>query len=203
MTTLPAGLFSGLSELTYAQSQRQRVGVASRRGVLRALEAERALDLSGTGLSALPNGVFSGLTALTSLDLRDNPTSGDTLPLTVTVEKVGEDQVRAKVLAGAPFTVDFTPTVANGTLDGGATVLSVPKGSVDGTPAVTVTRTEGTTDAVTVDIDLTTQPSLPSNHSGLRVRPVFGPAGGDPGGGGVRWSRRRALRPRPATGRRF
>ena len=30
---------------------------------------------------------------------------------------------------------------------------------------MTVTRTEGTTDAVTVDVDLSTQPSPPSNYS--------------------------------------
>ena len=80
------------------------------------------------------------------------------LPLTVTVEKVGTDQARAEVLAGAPFAVAFTATVANGSLAGGATTLGVPAGSVEGT-AVTVTRTSGTTESVTVDIDLSTQPS--------------------------------------------
>ena len=165
MTTLPAGLFSGLSKLTTLHLSNNALGSLPA-GVFSGLSQLSFLDLSSNELSALPNEVFSGLTALTALDLGNNPDSGDTLPLTVTVEKVGEDQVRAKVLAGGPFAVDFTPTVANGALGGGATVLSVPKGSVDGTPPVTVTRTEGTTDAVTVDIDLTTQPSLPSNHAG-------------------------------------
>ena len=87
------------------------------------------------------------------------------LPLTVTVEKMGTDQARAKVLAGAPFAVDFKPTVVNGSLAGGATALGVATGSVNGT-AVTVTRTSGTTEAVTVDIDLTTQPTLPTGHNG-------------------------------------
>ena len=79
---------------------------------------------------------------------------------------MGSDQARAKVLAGAPFAVDFTATVANGSLAGGATTLGVAVGSVDGTP-VTVTRTAGIMAAVTVDIDLTTQPTLPAgSHSG-------------------------------------
>ena len=78
---------------------------------------------------------------------------------------MGTDQVRAKVLAGAPFAVEFSVTPVNGTLDGGATELSVAAGAVDGT-AVTVTRTAGTTAAVTVDVDLTTQPTLPLNHTG-------------------------------------
>ena len=109
--------------------------------------------------------MFSDLTGLTHLNLSNNPNSGDDLPLTVTVEKEGTDQARAKVAAGAPFAVDFTPTVVNGSLAASDTKLAVAAGAVNGT-AVTVTRTSGTTAAVTVDIDLTTQPSLPTNHSG-------------------------------------
>ena len=164
MTTLPAGLFSELSELTTLNLATNALGSLPA-GVFSGLSKLDELLLTATGLSALPNGVFSDLTALTSLDLRDNPTSGDTLPLTVTVEKVGEDQVRAKVLAGAPFAVDFTPAVVNGSLPTGVTTLDVAAGEVDGTP-VTVTRTEGTTDAVTVDVDLSTQPSRPGLHFG-------------------------------------
>ena len=47
MTELPAGLFSGLSEL-------------------------RAINLSGNELTSLPVGVFSGLSKLTSLQLGFN-----------------------------------------------------------------------------------------------------------------------------------
>ena len=141
LSSLPAGVFSGLGNL-------------------------RNLRLDGNDLSSLPENVFSGLTKLVELKLEDNPNSGDVLLLTVTVEKVGTDQARAKVLAGAPFPVNFTPTVVNGALSGGATALGVLRGWVDGTP-VTVERTAGTTPAVTVDIDLTTQPSLPAvYHSG-------------------------------------
>ena len=95
------------------------------------------------------------------------------LPLTVTVEKVGTDQARAKVAAGAPFAVEFTPTVVNGALPASDTKLAVAAGAVDGT-AETVTRTSGTTAAVTVDIDLTTQPSLPTNHSGYEFAKATG-----------------------------
>ena len=56
-------------------------------------------------------------------------------------------------------------TPENGTLAGGVTALNVAKGAVEGT-AVTVTRTEGTTAAVTVDVDLSTQPMLPTGHAG-------------------------------------
>ena len=139
-TTLPAGVLSGLTSLT-------------------------RLQLDDNDLSSLPAGLLSGLTGLGFLNLGDNPNTGDTLALTVTVEKVGTDQVRAKVLAGAPFAVAIPVTVANGTLAGGVTVLTVAAGSVESAP-VTVTRTEGTTAAVTVDVDLSTQPTLPTNHTG-------------------------------------
>ena len=138
LETLPAELFSGLPELLN-------------------------LNLNGNRITELPAGVFSGLPQLEELDLSDN--TADPLELTVTLEKAGTGQVRAKVLAGAPFAVELPVTVANGALAGGATVLGVAAGSVDGAP-VMVTRTAGTTAVVTADVDLTTQPSLPSRHRG-------------------------------------
>ena len=87
------------------------------------------------------------------------------MELTVTVEKVGTDQVRAKVLAGAPFAVNIPVTLANGTLTGSVMALSVAAGEVYSEP-VTMTRTAGTTAAATVDVDLTTQPTLPTDNSG-------------------------------------
>ncbi len=169
LSSLPAGLFSGLTSLTLLDLQKNNL--SSLPGtVFSDLTALRKLYLNDNDLGSLPAGLFSGLTALdlgvvSDLSLGDNPNIGDTLPLTVTVEKFGTDQARAKVLAGAPFAVDFTATVVNGSLPTGVTKLAVAAGSVEGT-AVTVTRTTGTMAAVTVDIDLTTQPTLPTNHSG-------------------------------------
>ena len=139
LSSLPEELFSGLTALTYLT-----------------LEGNNDLD-------SLPEGLFSGLTALSKLYLDGNPTNP--MELTVTVEKVGTNQVRAKVLVGAPFAVDIPVTVVDGTLAADATKLSVAAGAVEGT-AVTVTRTAGTTAAVTVDVDLSTQPTLPSGHKG-------------------------------------
>ena len=166
LTSLPAGVFSGLTALTYLDlSANGSLGTLSE-NLFSGLTSLTTLLLTDLGMTTLPDGLFSGLTALATLRLNGNPDTGDTLPLTVTVEKVGTDQARAKVLAGAPFAVDFTATVANGSLAGGATTLGVAVGSVDGTP-VTVTRTAGIMAAVTVDIDLTTQPTLPAgSHSG-------------------------------------
>ena len=162
-TTLPAGVFSGLTSLTRLQLDDNDLSSLPA-GVFSGL-ALGYLDLNDNDLGSLPAGLLSGLTGLEFLNLGDNPNTGDTLPLTVTVEKFGTDRARAKVLAGAPAALSFNVTVVNGSLPTGVTKLAVAAGSVDGT-AEKVTRTSGTVAAVTVDIDLTTQPSLPTNHVG-------------------------------------
>ena len=162
LSSLPDGVFSDLTALNSLELYNNALDSLPE-GLFSGLTALTRLELNNNALDSLPDGVFSGLTALNELFLGGNPT--DPLPLTVTVEKVGTNQVRAKVLAGAPFAVDIPVTLVNGTLAGSATALSVAAGSVEGT-AVTVTRTAGTTMAVTVDVDLTTQPTLPSGHRG-------------------------------------
>ncbi len=156
LETLPANVFSGLTNLREIHLTDNDLRSLPPR-LFSGLTALRSIHLGANKLSALPDGLFSGLTLLTFVSLDRNTV--DPLPLTVTLDKVGTDQVRAKVRAGAPGAVDFTVTVANGTLAGGVTTLSVAKGSVDGT-AVTVIRTDGTTAAVTADVDLTTQPTF-------------------------------------------
>ncbi len=167
LSSLTAGVFTGLEALDKLYLAHNELSSLTA-DAFSGLSALELLYLDNNDLRSLPDGVFSGLTALTALKLGDNPNTGDLLPLSVTLvtlENGGSDQVRAKVLAGAPFTVDIPVTVANGALDGDATELRVAAGSVEGTP-VTVTRTPGTTAPVTVDIDLTSQPSLPGDHDG-------------------------------------
>ena len=162
LSLLPGTVFSSLTSLTSLDLSNNDLNVLPV-GLLSGLTALTSLRLSNNALNALPDGLFSGLTALETLSLSGNPT--DPLPFTVTVEKVGTNQVRAKVLAGAPFAVDIPVTLVDGTLAGSVTALSVTLGSVDGAP-VTVTRTAGTTAAVTVDVDLSTPPTLPRGHTG-------------------------------------
>ena len=172
LTSLPDEVFDGLMALeTLHLSGNDLSSLPDE--VLKDLTALTSLTLNDNDLDALPDGAFTGLTALNTLSLGNNPNSGDDLPLTVTVEKVGTDQARAKVAAGAPFAVEFTPTVVNGSLPASDTKLAVPAGSVNGT-AETVTRTSGTTAAVTVDIDLSTQPDLPTQHSGYEFAKATG-----------------------------
>ena len=139
MTSLPADAFSGLTALTYLDLTDNALGSLPA-GVFSGVSNLGTLILVDNNLRSLPDEVFLGLTGLSILQLRGNDV--DPLPLTVTVEKVGTDKAGAKVAAGAPFTVEFTPTVANGSLPGSDPKLAVAAGSVNGTEQI-VTRTSG------------------------------------------------------------
>ena len=139
ITALKSGDFSGLSGLT-------------------------DLNLYGNQLSSLSNGIFEGLTALTKLRLGGNTTNP--ILLTVSLEKVGDNQFKAVAPTGAPFAIVLPVSATNGSISGDATTLTISKGNVE-SDAVTVTRTEGMTDALTVNIG--TLPSLPANHYGYNL----------------------------------
>ena len=115
LTTLPEGLFSGLTALTRLYLYDNDLDSLPE-DLFSDLTALEELTLGDNALESLPDGVFSGLTALTRLFLGGNSTNP--MELTVTVEKVGTDQVRAKVLAGAPFAVDIPVTLVNGDAHG-------------------------------------------------------------------------------------
>ena len=139
ITALKSGDFSGLTGLT-------------------------DLNLYGNQLSSLPNGIFEGLTALTTLRLGGNTTNP--MLLTVSLEKVGDNQFKAVASIGAPFAIVLPVSATNGSISGDATTLTISKGSVE-SDAVTVTRTEGTTAAVTVNIG--TLPAIPNDHYGYNL----------------------------------
>ena len=117
------------------------------------------LDLSNNQLSSLPDGIFSGLTSLTSLQLAGNTVA----PLTISLLKVGENQFKAVLPTGAPFAINLPVNVMTGNVVSGAITVTIPQGSMESQPQ-TVARAAGTTAAMTVDIG--TMPSLPAMHSG-------------------------------------
>ena len=118
-----------------------------------------ALPMGGNQLSSLPAGIFDHLNALTGLWLQNN--SVNPLPLTVSLEKVGEGQFKAVAPTGAPFDIVLPLNVANGSINDGATTITISTGSVE-SRTLTVTRTPGTTFAVTVNIG--NLPSLPTGQ---------------------------------------
>ena len=154
--SLPDGAFSDLPNLEKLDLFQNLITALPPR-VFSGLTKLKVLMAGSNQLVALPDGVFAGLTMLDILDVAENPVHP--LLLSVTVETVGSDRVRAKVPAGAPFALSLPVSVTNGGLAGGASTLEITAGAVVG-EAVAVTRTEGTTEAVTVDLG-TPLPSLP------------------------------------------
>ena len=163
LSTLPDDIFSGLSSL-----QTLRFGLNSLTtlpdGLFDGLAALSDLRMYGNQLTTLPDGIFDGLTGLTTLSLGAN--AADPLLLTVSLEKVADGQFKAVAPAGAPFDIVLPISVTNGSVSGGATMLTIPAGSVE-SESLTVIRTPDTTYAVTVNIG--TLPGLPSGHAGYTL----------------------------------
>ena len=159
--TLPADVFSGLSSLETLYLNYNELSSLPA-GVFSGLTALETLWLNNNSLNKLPAGVFSGLSSLNVLRLQGNDR---TLPLIVSLEKVGAAGVRAVAPAGAPFALTLPVVVANGSLAGGATALVIATGEV-ATEAVTVIP--GNTEEVTVDLG-TPLPQLPSDHRGYAI----------------------------------
>ena len=157
--SLPVGIFSGLSFDTLGLS-----------------------FTPGSNLFTSSPGLFSGMGSLGSFTLSPTPftfsipggaagqkggdNEPDSLPLTVSLEKVADGQFKATAPTGAPFDIVLSLNVTNGTINGGATTITIPAGSVESDP-LTVTRTSGTTPPVTVDIG--TLPELPTSHQGYEL----------------------------------
>ena len=164
LTELPEEVFDGLTALRSLQLQDNMLSELPEE-VFDGLTALTNLQLQDNMLSALPDGIFEGLTALTTLDLNGNTVNP--LPLTVSLKKVAAGEFKAMVHTGAPFNIVLPVSATNGTIDGGATTITIPKGSVESTSSLTVTRIPGTTDPITVDIG--TLPGIPSDHNGYEL----------------------------------
>ena len=187
LSTLPEGIFDDLNALTVINLSFNPLN-ALPEGIFDNLNALTTINLSNNQLNALPEGIFDNLNALTTLSLENNQlsvlpesifdnlstlkvlylygNSVDPLPLTISLEKVAEGQFKAVAPTGAPFEIVLPLTVTNGSINSGATSLTIPAGSVE-SDTFTVTRTVGTTADVTVDIG--TLPSLPSGHTGYTL----------------------------------
>ena len=163
LSSLPSGVFDNNTELTQLYlSSNDFSSLPS--DIFDNLTTLTELHLGSNDFSSLPSGIFDGLTALTSLDLSYNTVNP--LPLTVSLEKVGDDQFKAVAPTGAPFNIVLPLTVANGSMSGDASSITISRGGVEST-LLTVTRTAGTTAAVTMDIG--TLPGIPPGHSGYTL----------------------------------
>ncbi len=163
LSSLPVGVFDRLTALTSINLPGNDLSSLPA-GVFDGLTALTELSLNNNGLSSLPAGVFDGLTALTTLSLGHNTVNP--LPLTVSLQKVADGQFKAVAPAGAPFEIVLPLIVTNGSINSGATTLTIPAGNVESEP-LTVTRTAGTTATVTVDIGTLPRPAF--GHTGYEL----------------------------------
>ena len=162
LSSLPADSFSGLSALSSLSLSSNRLSSLPA-DIFSGLSALDWLSLSSNRLIGLPDGIFSGLSSIRSLYLGDNSVH---LSIAVSLESVGEGQFKATAPTGAPFIIVLPFSVTNGSVDGGATTITIPAGSIESEP-LTITRTPGTVDAITVDIG--TLPGVPTGHYGYRL----------------------------------
>ena len=168
LSSLPNNVFSGLSSLQelYLNSQQSGHQLSSLdANIFSGLTALITLQLQNNNLSSLPNNVFSGLTELTTLELESNTV--DPLPITISLESGASGQFKAKAHTGAPFGMILPLYVFNGTIDSGASSIEISRGSVESLDILTVSRTTGTTAAVTADIGRL--PDLPPDDNGYAL----------------------------------
>ena len=166
LSTLPEGIFNKLTELNYLTLADNRLTTLPA-GIFDGPSALYDIWLDGNQFTTLPAGIFkmtASFLTLRKLYLEDNAV--DPLSLTVSLEKVADGQFKAVAPAGATFDFILQISTANGTINGGTTTLTIPKGSVE-SDTLTVTRTAGTTIPVTVDIG--TLPQLPTSHQGYEL----------------------------------
>ena len=164
LTTLPAGIFDKLTNLKWLFLSDNRFTTLPT-GIFDNLTSLRDLRLFENRFITLPAGIFEGQTQLQILHLQGNAVVP--LPLTISLKKVAEGQFKAVAPTGAPFNIVLPLSVTNGSISGGATTLTIPIGKVE-SAALTVTRTAGTTAAISVDIG-DPLPGLPSNHAGYTL----------------------------------
>ena len=155
LSSLPSNIFTGLSSLSILRLEKNNLSTAPSFSGLSSLSTLRLQD---NNISSLPDGIFKGVSSLSLLWLQRNAVNP--LPINISLEKVGTDQVKAKAHTGAPFEMSIEVSVTNGSLADDGTILTIPTGALESS-SVTVTRTAGTTAAVTVDISVL--PDIPSD----------------------------------------
>ena len=172
LSSLSAGHFAGLSSLrTLNLSSNKLSGLPSE--LFSDVPSLSWLSLSFNELSGLPVRIFSGLSTLRSFYLGDNAVN---LSITVFLEQIEENEFKATAPTGAPFNIVLPLSVLNGAIDGGATTIEIPAGSVESEP-LTVTPTPGASDPVAVDIVVF--PELPIGHYGYSLAEPSGLGGDD------------------------
>ena len=169
LTTLPDGVFAGPTALDRLDLARNPLTALPPR-VFDGLSLDGLLDLGNIRLSGFGDDLFTGLVALDrfTVSLEEGH---DATPLMVGVSLVSDAEGSFKAVAptGAPFALVLPVSVTGGSIDGGATTVTIPIGA---TESETLAATRGNTnEAVTASIG--TLPALPGlpppGHTGYTL----------------------------------
>ena len=174
LTSLPADIFQDTPKL-YRLFMRQNELESVSSDLVSGLSNLFLFHIGFNNLDSFPAGFFVGLTNLKWLYVMGS-TSSYTTPFTVSLEKVEDGKVKAVIREGAPYDIQVHVTVENGSLADDATLIAIPQGVVE-SEAIAVTRTPGTTGAVTVDIErygVTLPTGLPVHRGFELVKPTTG-----------------------------
>ena len=161
LTELLPGVFQGLTALEVLYLDNNRLENIPM-DAFEDLSELIVLRLNNNPFNTLPDDVFKGKTRLRELRLPE----GMLLP--VSLEKVeggAEGEFKVVVPTGAPFDMQVSLIVENGTIEGDARRLPIPKGSVESNETRTVTQDAFR--AVTVDFSFTRHP--PQDHGGYAL----------------------------------
>ena len=165
LRTIHSAAFSGLFALEDIFIDSNRLSSLPK-GVFSGLPALERIFLQSNQFRSIPEGVFSGLTELKTVSLGYNPI--DPLPLSIALEKVENNRLKAIASAGAPFALALSLTANSaGVLEGSASKLTIPAGAVE-SESIGVTRAAGTEEAV--EIDIGALPDLPAEHTGYLLK---------------------------------
>ena len=177
MSSLPSGLFDNTTSLVELDFYGNALSSLPS-GIFENLSSLVKLYLGGNFFKTIPSGIFVNLTSLTTFYIDDNYNINDydadddtyglvgDLSLPVSLALVQSGEFKAVAPTGAPFDIVVPISVTNGTISGGATSLTISKGSVEST-SLTVTRNSGSTASVNASIGSLS--SIPSTHDGYEL----------------------------------
>ncbi len=166
LTSLPDDVFGNNTKLESLDISYNEIG--SLQGDLFSNLTELTnLYISSNKLSSLPDGLLVGLTKLTSFECGNNEVDGveiANISITVTLVKFADGQFKAVCPVGVPTHLQTNPVFTNGEIhpneitginsDGVNVILDIQiKVGASESEVVDAIRTDGTTGAVTVDIE--------------------------------------------------
>ena len=190
LTTLSKRIFANISSLTKLHIENNQIRVLNKnlfrnlssletlyisdndistldKDIFKGLPKLQYLKIHNNNLSSLPDGIFSHLTQNNNIVRLEN-NAVDPIPFSVSLEKVGNDKIKAVMPIGATFNIDIPLTIENGVIDKDDNILRIELGKTESeTFSVTATNNNN----ISIDIEsLPAIPTFPTIHNGYILR---------------------------------